>query len=104
MDWIPVTDSLPPIGKRVLACSWMSVSYFVAYVSPLGGWCLAFGDSPILNITHWMPLPELPKGAWWSDPRPTADNLYPIPSLTYRIYNREEEGAVSNQGHKTRNL
>ena len=63
MDWISVTDRLPPTGKRVLACSWMSVNYFVAYVSPLGGWCLAFGDSPILNVTHWMPLPELPQGS-----------------------------------------
>ena len=35
MEWIPVTDRLPPIGKRVLACSWMNVNYFVAYVSPL---------------------------------------------------------------------
>ena len=33
MDWIPVTDRLPPFGKKVLACSWMSVTYFVAYVA-----------------------------------------------------------------------
>ena len=64
MDWIPVTDRLPPIGKKVLACSWMSVTYYVAYVSLVGGkWHLSFGDSPILNITHWMPLPDLPQGS-----------------------------------------
>jgi hypothetical protein len=63
MDWIPITDRLPPLGKKVLACSWMSVSYYVAYVLPLGGWYLALGDLPILNITHWMPLAELPKGS-----------------------------------------
>ena len=63
MTWIPVTDRLPPFGNNVLACSWMSVSYFVAYVSPGGQWHLAFGDGPILNITHWMPLPELPQGS-----------------------------------------
>ena len=63
MDWIPVTDRLPPFGKNVLACSWMSVSCFVAYVSPLGGWRLSFGDTLIRNITHWMPLPDLPQGS-----------------------------------------
>ena len=63
MDLIPVTDRLPSVGLNVLACSWMSVSYFVAYVSPGGQWHLAFGDGPILNITHWMPLPELPQGS-----------------------------------------
>ena len=63
MDWIPVTDRLPPIGKRVLACSWTNVSYFVPYVSPLDGWHLSFGDMPILNITHGMPLLELPQGS-----------------------------------------
>ena len=61
MDGIPVTDRLPPFGKNVLACSWMSVNYFVAYVSPGGQWHLSFGDTPIRNITHWMPLPELPQ-------------------------------------------
>ena len=63
MDWISVTDRLPPFGKNVLACSWMSVSYFVAYVSPGGEWHLAFGDAPIPGITHWIPLPELPQGS-----------------------------------------
>ena len=57
MDWIPVTDRLPPFGKNVLTCSWMSIGYFVAYVSPTGMWHLSFGDAPILNITHRMPLP-----------------------------------------------
>jgi len=64
MDWIPVTDRLPSFGKNVLACSWLNVTYSVAYVSPVdGGWRLSFGDTPILNITHWMPLPELPQGS-----------------------------------------
>ena len=64
MDWIPVTDRLPPFGKNVLACSWRSVTYSVAYFPPVDwGWHLAFGGTPILNITHWMPLPELPQGS-----------------------------------------
>ncbi len=64
MDWIPVTDRLPPFGKNVLACCWMSVTYFVAYISPMDwNWHLSFGDTTIQNITHWMPLPELPQGS-----------------------------------------
>jgi len=55
---IPPNESpLPPIGKRMLACSWMRVNSWVAYLSAGGAWYLAFGDGPILNITHWMPLP-----------------------------------------------
>jgi hypothetical protein len=46
MDWVPVTDRLPPFGKNVLACCWMSVIYFVAYVSPVDGkWHRSFGDT-----------------------------------------------------------
>jgi hypothetical protein len=41
----------------------MSVNYGVAYVSLGGQRHLFFGDGPILNITHWMPLPELPQGS-----------------------------------------
>ena len=62
VEWIPVTERLPPFGKKVLACSWMSVAYYVAFVSPAGQWYLSFGNSPILGITHWMSLPELPQG------------------------------------------
>jgi hypothetical protein len=63
-DWIPVTDNSPPFGKNVLACSSLAVTYHVAYVSPMDGkWHLAFGDTIVQHITHWMPLPELPKGS-----------------------------------------
>lgn len=62
-DWIPVTDRLPPFGKSVLACSNLAVTYYVAYVSPQDRkWHLAFGDTPVQHITHWMPLPEIPQG------------------------------------------
>jgi hypothetical protein len=64
MEWISVTDRLPPFGKNVLACSWMSVTYYVAYILAMDKkWHLSFGNGPIMNITHWMPLPELPPGS-----------------------------------------
>jgi hypothetical protein len=37
MDWIHVTDRLPPFGKNVLSCSKLAVTYFVANVSPQDG-------------------------------------------------------------------
>jgi len=64
MDWIPVTDRLPPVGLNVLACSWLAKTYALAYVSPRDGkWYLSIGSARSLNVTHWMPLPELPQGS-----------------------------------------
>ena len=64
MDWIPVTDRLPPFEKSMLVCSSLPATYHVAYDSPQGKkWHLSFGDMGVPHITHWMPLPELPKGS-----------------------------------------
>jgi hypothetical protein len=63
MDWIPVTDRLPPAGVNVLACSWLAKTYAFAYVAPRDGkWYPSFGSTRSMNITHWMPLPDLPQG------------------------------------------
>jgi hypothetical protein len=63
MDWIPVTDRLPPVGLNVLACSWLGKTYALAYVSPRDGkWYQSFGSTRSMNVTHWIPLPELPQG------------------------------------------
>jgi hypothetical protein len=57
-----VTDRFPPFRKNVLVCSNLAVTYHVAYISPQDGeWHLAFGDTLIQHITHWMSLPELPQ-------------------------------------------
>ena len=64
MDWIPVTDRLPPVGLNVLACSWLSRDVCLGIHLPGDGkWYLSFGSTRSLNITHWMPLPELPQGS-----------------------------------------
>ena len=51
--WIPVTESLPDIGIEVLVYSeddGICVDYYA-------------GDSfGYFDVTHWMPLPEPPKG------------------------------------------
>jgi len=63
MDWIP--------RDRPLAAHWNeSAGVFLDERKLFRGirlairWvALSFGDMPVLNITHWMPLPELPQGS-----------------------------------------
>ena len=60
--WIPVTERLPEYGKVVLACGKRhatSGQFQGAYPSDPHYW-LWRGCSKY--VTHWMPLPEPPKG------------------------------------------
>lgn len=54
--WIPVTERLPEDGVQVLACT-KHRKPFVAHCK-YGKWRV----SGSVTITHWMPLPEPPKG------------------------------------------
>ena len=63
-EWIPVTERLPKDGVRVLALHndgiiriGISRGYFPSIVSRTN--TKSFG---IAEVTHWMPLPEPPKG------------------------------------------
>ena len=63
-EWIPVTERLPKDGVRVLALHddgiiriGISRGYFPSIVSRTN--TKSFG---IAEVTHWMPLPEMPKG------------------------------------------
>ena len=54
--WIPVTERLPEEYKAVFVC-YESGKVYINYTTRGGKWhCI--GD----DITHWMPLPEPPKG------------------------------------------
>lgn len=63
LKWVPVTERLPEIWQDVLTLSnygKMSVDCVLAD----GSWCSSWicrSDSG-RKITHWMPLPEAPKG------------------------------------------
>ena len=61
--WIPVSERLPKVHKTVLICTDGQVHE--AFLKGDGGWLAVFGDSTNINpskVTHWMPLPEPPKG------------------------------------------
>ena len=51
--WIPVADRLPDVGVEVLV------------YSEIVGICVDYYDGDLFgysDVTHWMPLPEPPKG------------------------------------------
>ena len=60
--WIPVTERLPERGAEVLVCD--TREDYVSVWEHIGDG-LWFGNEVIWateDITHWMPLPEPPKG------------------------------------------
>ena len=70
MKWISVNEELP--GKEMLSFSFYLVtdgveigvaSYYKGYFRPATVSFLSLGQNAIalVTVTHWMPLPELPK-------------------------------------------
>ena len=63
MEWISVEDKLPEEYQQVLAYYYGDV-YVLAYYD--GGFKdfdeQGYPDEPFEDISHWMPLPEPPKG------------------------------------------
>ena len=62
-EWISVKDRLPEnIANRVLVvCERSNGVFYAHYEKPF--WINLETDKPFIStVTHWMPLPELPKG------------------------------------------
>ena len=60
--WIPVTERLPEIGSRVVACGEKGGVFLVKAEGKTTGFGRMDGGSKYRSFTHWMPLPEPPKG------------------------------------------
>ena len=69
--WISVKDRLPDTAERVLVCkTWLGTvykpvyGYYQDYPNQKGCWYVLteFGYYPQREVTHWMPLPQPPKG------------------------------------------
>lgn len=62
-EWIPATERLPEnIANRVLVvCERSNGVFYAHYKKPF--WINLETDKPFIStVTHWMPLPEPPKG------------------------------------------
>ena len=59
--WIPVAERLPESGVRVIACG-AKGGVFMIRATSIAGFGKVDGASSHRYYTHWMPLPEPPKG------------------------------------------
>lgn len=63
--WIPVSERLPNVFEGVLAYCPKNRNTYLLYINARGEW--HFFDKTVVGalldeaVTHWMPLPELPK-------------------------------------------
>lgn len=75
-DWISVEDRLPKIGESVLVAVIINAKVSLPFhtesapeirigwrdnLSARHKWCLQFSNADMAEVTHWQPLPELPK-------------------------------------------
>lgn len=62
-EWISVDERLPESLQRVLAINTrgdMFTSVYISFATGKNAWSTPY--SYLGNVTHWMPLPEPPKG------------------------------------------
>ena len=64
-EWISVDDRLPEVGGYVVCIAKRNpFSMFMPMVARIGkhGWVDPMTEQYISEVTHWMPLPDRPKG------------------------------------------
>lgn len=64
-EWIPVKDRLPEAGGYVVCIAKRNpFSRFMPMVARIekNGWVNPITEQYISEVTHWMPIPEPPKG------------------------------------------
>ena len=64
-EWIPVKDRLPEVGGYVVCIAKRNpFSRFMPMVARIekNGWVNPITEQYISDVTHWMPIPQPPKG------------------------------------------
>lgn len=64
-EWISVKDRLPEAGEYVVCIAKRNpFSRFMPMVARIekNGWVNPITEQYISEVTHWMPIPELPEG------------------------------------------
>lgn len=60
-EWIDAKEMVPQDDQRVIACCGGNV-FFARYLSSMKAWRCDPNESGMDQwVTHWMPIPELPK-------------------------------------------
>lgn len=61
--WIPVTERLPEPFRPVIVCREKGKGEYIVEqgFKDVCGWWKVYGTRT-KNVTHWMPMPEPPKG------------------------------------------
>jgi hypothetical protein len=59
--WISVKDRLPKNMEDVLLVNHDEGDYILCGFIANGEWYAQSGCSELIGVSHWMPLPELPK-------------------------------------------
>ena len=64
-EWVSVENELPEVGGYVVCIAKRNpFSRFMPMVARIekNGWVNPMTEQYISEVTHWMPMPELPKG------------------------------------------
>ena len=64
-EWVSVNDRLPEAGEYVVCIAKRNpFSRFMPMVARIekNGWVNPITEQYISEVTHWMPIPQLPKG------------------------------------------
>ena len=64
-EWVSVKDRMPEAGRYVVCIAKRNpFSRFIPMVARIekNGWVNPITEQYISEVTHWMPMPELPKG------------------------------------------
>lgn len=54
--WIPVSESMPPIGQDVLVCD-LDGDMYITYLHLNGTWGFEYCGNKIKNVVAWQELP-----------------------------------------------
>lgn len=64
-EWTSVKDRLPEEGETVLVFGYWHEKFqpLMCYLSPhrKGEWFTSVAGQQVYTVTHWMPLPDMPK-------------------------------------------
>lgn len=64
-QWISINDRLPDVDGRYLTCDHKgNIHIFYHYVGSKYPFSISEYDTRFYMVTHWMYLPEPPKGEW----------------------------------------